>query len=406
MKTLKLLITCSLLLTSSIVYAESAAVIYEPHTFIREIAKPETFSDIFTACDPKGSFKIIVNNGDEAGENRISSAVISVNGVPVITQSDFNQKTARIEKAVTNIAEENTITAELNSKPWSQMTVSVEGVMSCLEVNISEPQDGATINKGLTIIRGTLESQTADVGIRVNGVLAEIQGENWVAAGVPLMEGQNEIKVVATDGVGNTDEKKITINNESTLQPLTVKSFPPNGIAPLETSFKIETNTNSSISSYRIDFDGDSLIDLETASPDDINHKYEAPGLYLPVVTVVDNAGVEYTEMTVVNVISKDQIDTLIQNKWSNMADSLVNKNIDQAIKYFLGGEDSKYKKVFEDLKDYLPQIYGRKASLEFVSLYEDEMHYEYIVIEEGDAISYPVIFYKDSNGLWKIYQL
>ena len=396
------------LLTVTLLFAVSShastTIVYEPHTYIREIAKPTTSSDTFKACDPKGSFKIIVDNGDEKEKNRISSARISINGIPIITQNDFNQKTARIEKPLTNIIEENTITVKLNSKPWSQMTVSVEGVMSCLEVNISEPLDGATINKGTTIIRGTLESQTADVGIRVNGVLAEIQGENWIAAGVPLTEGENEIKVVAIDGTGNTDEKKITINTESTLQALTVNFFPSNGIAPLETSFKIETNTNNSISSYKIDFDGDGVIDMETASPDEISHRFEVPGLYLPVVTVVDNAGVKYTEMTVVNAMSREQMDELLQAKWNGMKDGLNSGDVEKTIAYFTDASQERYRGLFSYLSDRLPEMAADMNNIQMIYLRDGRAKYRTRRIEDGQEVTYYIYFHQLSDGLWKIH--
>lgn len=402
MKKIKAAFIILFLFIPHIAHAGSPSTIYEPHTFTREIAKPERATDTFEACDPKGSFRLIVVNGDEKGENLISSGVISVNGLPIITQSDFNQKVSRIERPLSNITEENSITVELGSKPWSQVTVSVEGIMSCLEVTINEPQEGATINRGSTIVKGTLESQTADVGVVVNGVLAEVNGENWFAL-VPLKEGENILKAVATDGSGNSDDKSVTVSCGDASQPVEVSALPASGIAPMDVSFNINTNTAATVSRYLIDFDGDGTIDLETTEAENVTYKYETAGLYLPLITIEDTAGNTYSESVVVNAQSLESMDTLFKNKWSGLKEKLASVDKDGALDYFSDSARDKYGRVFNDLGEDLPSIVSTFGEIGMNSIEGEIAEYVTIREQDGGKFAYFIYYMRDSNGIWKI---
>src|SRR4051794_9290828 len=76
-------------------------------TYARDKAGPDSFTDSFTACDPAGQFTIAVDN---AG---VSSAAVSVNGVEVVHQSDFNQKVAHVARALGPMQAANTVAARL-----------------------------------------------------------------------------------------------------------------------------------------------------------------------------------------------------------------------------------------------------------------------------------------------------
>ena len=39
------------------------------------------------------------------------------------------------------------------------------------------------------MVRGIINAETTDVGVKVNGIIAEIKGSEWIANNVPLTEG-------------------------------------------------------------------------------------------------------------------------------------------------------------------------------------------------------------------------
>lgn len=126
-------------------------------------------------------------------------------------------------------------------------------------------------------------------------------------------------------------------------------------------------------------------------------------GLYFPKVTITDTQGNNYEETTIVNVLSKEEMDALLKGKWNNMGNALTSGNIDKALNNFVGGQNSKYKQVFEAIKGQLPVIFSSQEELNLASVSENQIEYENLVVEDGKAYSYPVIFIRDENGLWKI---
>ena len=135
----------------------------------------------------------------------------------MVQQKDFNQNVATIVKPVYGIAKTgNVIAIKLQSKPGSKITVTVTGVMHCLEVHITSPVNGSTITITALSIRGTIDDQPgAEVGVTVNGIPAEVNGNNFAVLDVPLQEGQNTIIANATDNSNETaaDLASVTLLN-------------------------------------------------------------------------------------------------------------------------------------------------------------------------------------------------
>ena len=111
-----------------------------------------------------------------------------------------------------------------------------------LEITITSPSDGDTINKAKTIVKGTFQSDTKDVGITINGILADVipEGSNrgtsnqWIANNIPLSIGANTITATIKDSEGNTETASITINTADISQPVTLSANITSGIAPLQ----------------------------------------------------------------------------------------------------------------------------------------------------------------------------
>ncbi len=81
--------------------------------YIRETGKPVETIDNFSASD--GLYEIVIQNGDSK-QTRVSSAVIEINGVIVVSQSDFSKQEDLIKKSIT-LKDANEIKVTLNSGP-------------------------------------------------------------------------------------------------------------------------------------------------------------------------------------------------------------------------------------------------------------------------------------------------
>ncbi len=68
-------------------------------TYIRETGKPYVVTDTFTVADPTAKFTLIVMNGKN-GTNRVSSAIMTLNGKAVLSTNDFIKNVYHLEKEV------------------------------------------------------------------------------------------------------------------------------------------------------------------------------------------------------------------------------------------------------------------------------------------------------------------
>jgi hypothetical protein len=91
-----LLVCCSAVTT---VKAQLPSV-FGPETFTRHSGAPQTISRSFGIQDPTREYTLIIQNGD-GGTERVNSAIITLNGINVAEQNEFNQNTARIIRPVT-----------------------------------------------------------------------------------------------------------------------------------------------------------------------------------------------------------------------------------------------------------------------------------------------------------------
>lgn len=345
-----------------------------------------------------------------------------------ITSSTFtlNSNGTNISGSVTYSGSTATFTPSQNLSPETIYTATIKGGTSgvkdavgnplsgdyiwqfktapAMELTITEPQDGSVINKANAIVKGTIKAYTNDIGITVNGTIAEINGNIWTAT-VALTIGQNIIEVTAKDSSGNTDKKSVTINTETTDQPVTITTNPSSGIAPLTATFSIDTSISNPITSYRIDFEGNGVTDEETTDISNITHTYDTPGIYYPTVTATDSQNNTYTETTIINVLSKEQMDALLKGKWDGMKEALGNGDVAGALNYHLESSKERYQTIYSALKDQLPAIAANMNDIQLIYLKNGKAKYRIRRQEADGEFTYYIYFIMGENGLWKIYQ-
>src|ERR1041385_2989789 len=97
---------------------------FGPKQYFRDNGKPETVTETFPYSGPSPC-QLVVVNGNADGTQRISSALISLNGQEDFGPSDLNQQVGGLVKTVV-LADQNELSITLRSKPGSFLTVSVE----------------------------------------------------------------------------------------------------------------------------------------------------------------------------------------------------------------------------------------------------------------------------------------
>lgn len=102
-------------------------VFYGPVVVARDTAAPQQLVDTFTMADVEGDFTLVVRNGNvTTGADRVTSALVHLNGEALLTTSDFNKKVDILELPVT-LRATNQIAVEVRGGPGTYITISIVG---------------------------------------------------------------------------------------------------------------------------------------------------------------------------------------------------------------------------------------------------------------------------------------
>ena len=126
-----------------------------------------------------------------------------------------------------------------------------------------------------------------------------------------------------------------------------------------------------------------------------------------PKVTVTDSVGGTYTETTVVNIITRDELDVMLKAKWNGMKGRLALYDIEGALDYFSYGSKEEYRQIFNLLPQDLPSLVSNMQGIELVYSRGDAAKYrirrEQVINGVLQTITYYIYMSRDENGIWKI---
>ena len=292
--------------------------VFISQTYLRTTGNPNTFSDTFTAVDVTGF--IIIRNGTMSGENRVTSATVTLNGVEVFTPDDFRLANYMIASQV-ELTDTNNIQVKLASNPDSFITIEVihnSGYIPTFGpkqfLRTTGRPNQYTENFETTAIAGRLVIKNGDEdgSDRVTSAIIVLNGqqlfvpndfkksEYLYVAEIPIQEtNQLEIALSSTPGV------YLTIEIIPTIQP------------PFFSSSPVLTGAEDTLYIYDVDAidpDNDDLAySLSTASSgmniDPVSGMIQwAPpqeqvGGHDVTVTVTDSDGLSVSQSFTVNIM-------------------------------------------------------------------------------------------------------
>jgi len=204
----------SFLVLAPLVLALAAAlhagtfVAYGPESFARTTADPIDVTRSFAIKNPNTTYTLRVANGGFKGEfdKLVSSGVIALNGAPVVTQNDFNQNVALIEKPVTLLAK-NELTIQLQSAPGSGISIEIIGVDNdppVITAAASPLPNAAGWNNSNVTVAFTCSDPTSNVEVCPAPVVVSTEGAKQVISGT------------ARDQAGNAASASVTVNLDKT----------------------------------------------------------------------------------------------------------------------------------------------------------------------------------------------
>jgi hypothetical protein len=205
----------------SLVYSGSF-VAFGPESYTRAAGNPVTVLRAFTVRNPNTIYTLqIYNGGLTDGElEKVSSSVITLNGVQVVGPSEFNQKVALVEKPVV-LAENNQFSVELRGQPGGGIAIQIVGVDNdppTISATVNPPANQSGWNNSNVTVSFSCNDSTSGIAHCPSPTPVNSDGANQVVSGTAL------------DLAGNTASTSVTVNLDKTLPNLFVTS-PPNGIA-------------------------------------------------------------------------------------------------------------------------------------------------------------------------------
>ena len=139
--------------------------VFGPKKYVRSAGLEQSFNESFNYRGA-GRCQLVVVNGEENGSKRVRG-VIFLNGARVVSPTDFNQRSARIVKAVTPTAQ-NQLAISLSGLPGHFMTVSVECddppvILSAGGPGVSAPNPNTLLSALPIVNTGRLAAQNVRI---------------------------------------------------------------------------------------------------------------------------------------------------------------------------------------------------------------------------------------------------
>jgi hypothetical protein len=378
--------------------AASAPAGFGPVQYVRGTGAPIASTESFAVCRPERAFRLRVDNGPN-GRPRVSSAAIVVNGVEVVRERDLSQQVAAIEQEIT-LRAENSLAVRLAGQPGGTIAVRVVSAEPCLEIAITSPTAGARLDAGHLVVRGTVRG-APEIGVTVNGQRAAVLGEDFAAL-LDVEPDAVDLAAVATAPDGATVEaRQLIAIAPAAPSPLIFRVNPGSALPGVPVRFSLASLVP--VVEVRLDATGRGTVDFRGPDLQQQPFTYERPGLYFPAVTVVDAAGAVHPAVTFVDVVDRAALDARLQARWSGMKAALRQSDVARALEAIYTPARDRYRQLFDALTVPLSQIDGVLTDIALVDLDDFQAEYQMLRSENGETISYYVLFVRDADGIWRL---
>ena len=200
--------------------------IFGPTQYLRTTGAPNQYTDTITVPANVGEpFLLHIVNGQSNGQNRISSAWITVNNVQVAGPADFGQNVAIVDRTITLNPGTNQLKVKVASTPGAYLTVRVYGT-KILPTPTALSPNPLNLTAGST---GTLTATISPIPTTAGSltVTSSNTGVATVPSSIAFAVNQTSIAIPVTAvAVGNA-QITATLNDGSVSATVDVSAAPP-----------------------------------------------------------------------------------------------------------------------------------------------------------------------------------
>jgi hypothetical protein len=274
---------------------------------------------------------------------------------------------------------------------------------SPIRLKIIYPPDGGVLYNAWTRVEGEVVNTLGhETGVVVNGVLAQVYGNRFVANHVPLLEGANTITAAAMDGEGNKETASVNVRSVASEGYIKISASSESGVAPLEIVLALESSVD--LSNASLSYTGPGEVEFITQSPDEYRVRIPNEGIYQFTARIASWTGVMFEDRVSIAVVSREELHSLLLSKWEGMRGKLGREDIEGALEYFDELSRAGYGEVFNVLSPLLPAVIQEMGDIRFISYTGDTAIYDLRTVRDGVEYSFQLLFSKDRQGIWRIY--
>jgi hypothetical protein len=271
-----------------------------------------------------------------------------------------------------------------------------------ITLNITYPLTGDTILRPDVLVIGDIINTIGnETGVTVNGIIATVYGNQFIANHVPLEEGLNTITAIATDTAGDTVSTSITVNAITTGDYIRMTSNIESGIIPLEITMKIDGSF--SIPDSTISVTGPAQPEFLESVADGYEVRMTVEGIYYFTASVTGPDSNVYQDTIAIIALNQTELDNLLKNKWERMKNKLQIGDIEGSLVFFDEYTKHDYSELFNALASVLPNIVQEMSDIQLIKYTRNAAIYDIRTIRNGIEYSFQLLLIKDSNGIWRI---
>jgi hypothetical protein len=190
---------------------------FGPKNYIRGTGDPVTITDTFSVLNPTTQYTLKAINGGLQNDTTeyVSETVVTLNGVTVISSSNFNQNVGEVDVPI-SLQSTNTLSVVVRGKPGGVLAIEVVGVDNdppTIKATPSPLPNAAGWNNSAVTVTFTCNDVTSGV--------ASCPPPQTVTT-----EGSQVISGTATDNAGNTASTSITVKVDETPPTIAASASP------------------------------------------------------------------------------------------------------------------------------------------------------------------------------------
>ena len=257
------------------------------------------------------------------------------------------------------------------------------------------------INRENVMVRGTVFTGAEEVGITVNGVIANVFGNEFIVNGIFLVDGSNPITAQAIDSNGAQAQAQVIVDAITTDPQITLTSNIASGIAPLDFNLRILSTFN--FTSSTLTYAGPGAATITAINEVEYEVRVDSEGLYFFTAQVTDDQSIVHSDTIGITVLNLAELDALLQAKWEGIKQALINLDINGALGNIAEDSKPKYESLFNRFGNNLSGIATNLPDLQLIRIVSDVASYYVIKDENGVNRTHFIYFARDTEGIWKL---